>query len=167
MAQEINLTVRSVEVVTVERTGNGIARSANDMRKIVANDSANPLDVLSSAELIVTPAQAVGMNAEVGSALNLQAGLGTFEIYAVVPDTITEDAATTVMISGQNFDLSGMEIIVFDDLGAEVDNFAATGNANYLTASITIADAVVGSIGVRTAGAVDSNDLTFTVEAAA
>ena len=163
MPQEINLTVRSVETITVERTASGETRTANDMRKIKANDSANPLDVLKSVEMIVTPAEAAGMNAAVGSTLNIQAGLGTYEIYAVVPESILEDVATPVMISGQNFDLSGMEIVVFDNLGVEVDTFAATGNANYLTATVTIADPVVGSIGVRTTGDVDSNDLTFTI----
>ena len=161
MSSDITLTIHSIAKVPVQ-----VANVNREMVEIKAGDASTEDQSLEKATLRVSEANALAMNAAEGASIMLPAELAAVRAAAVNPDTITEDVATIVMVAGAGFDTSGMEIVVYDDAGEIVDEVAATSSANHAIASITIADAVAGFIGVKNAADEYSNRLAFEVEAA-
>lgn len=161
------LYVQSVKDVDVQ-----VVASTNiPMQEIKLGDSSNlratPNQV--EATLRMSEAQRISAGFAVGVTAQLSAGVPTdfdLQVDAVGPGTITEDVATAVMLAGVGFS-GATKVVVYDDsdeILLEADATVVSDNA--VTASVTIADAVIGSIGVRIGADTYSNAVTFTVEAA-
>jgi hypothetical protein len=164
MSSTVSLTVRSIEQVAIQGGGYG-NETVRQMRKIKADDSLT--GPFSTLEMVVSPSEAVGMHLVKGANITLQADATGHAVDAIGPDTITEDAATDVLIAGRGF-TSASVVQVYDDSDEQIgtDIVPTFISANALSASLNIADAVVGSLVVVTGG-VSSTPIELTVEAAA
>jgi hypothetical protein len=158
-----SLTVRSIEQVSVQGGGYG-DETVRQMMKIKADDAA--VGPFSTLEMVVSPSDAVAMELVKGGNLSFAVESTGLRVDAISPATITEDVATDILIAGRGF-TSATRVQIFDDSAEQIgENLTPTLiSENALTVSVTIADAVVGSLGVIN-GSTVSNAVTLTVEAA-